>query len=90
MDRALDQVMQELDLTSAELEKTSERLAFLADYTETLKATINVMAERIAMLGYPNFLAFPDGKQGEIINEIATYYEKLDKKNYIPKHRKEK
>ena len=85
MDRRLDEVLQELDSVTTELQRTSDSLKECVEVINNLHFSLLAMAERVAMISYPGFLDYPDGTKEDIINKIANYYIELDK-NYVPKH----
>lgn len=85
MDRRLDEVLQEMDTVTTELEAASDKLKECYELITNLHFSLAAMSERIAMISYPGFLDYPDEKKQEIITKIVTYYLDMDK-TYVPKH----
>ena len=79
MNTTLDQVLKELQQQSDDLQFISQQLSELAENNQILFYTIQLMAEKMATISYPDFLAYPDVEKEKIINDIVYYYIKQDK-----------
>lgn len=79
MNTTLDQVLKELQQQSDDLQFISQQLNELAENNQNLFYTVKLMAEKMAMISYPDFLKYPDVEKEKIINDVAYYYIKQDK-----------
>ena len=79
MNTTLDQVLKELQQQSDDLQFISQQLSELAENNQNLFYTVQLMAEKMATISYPDFLAYPDVEKEKIINDIVYYYIKQDK-----------
>lgn len=82
MNTTLDQVLKELQQQSDDLQFISQQLSELAENNQNLFYMVHMvqlMAEKMATISYPGFLAYPDVEKEKIINDIAYYCIKQDK-----------